>query len=87
MHKRRGLKSYKPLLKNIFMNLPPLLQYLDEIISGRGTACGWGMNFCGVLANGDVTVCGAASGEPATVAGNILHEIHVRCHNMCARFV
>ena len=32
----------------VFLNLPPLLQYLDEIIPGRGTACGWAENFCGV---------------------------------------
>jgi len=55
----------------VFVNLPPLLQYLDEIIPGRGAACGWAVNFCGVLANGDVTICGVASDEPHLVAGNI----------------
>jgi len=59
---------------NIFLNLPPLLQYVDEIIPGRGAACGWAENFCGVLANGDVTICGVASNEPQLVAGNILKE-------------
>lgn len=72
------LREYCHILRrhgvNIFMNLPPLLQYLDEIIPSRGAACGWGVNFCGVLANGDVTVCGVASDEPQLVAGNILHE-------------
>ncbi len=57
----------------VFLNLPPLLQYLDEIIPGRGTACGWAENFCGVLANGDVSICGVASDEPELVAGNV-HE-------------
>jgi radical SAM protein with 4Fe4S-binding SPASM domain len=56
---------------NIFVNLPPLLQYLDEIIPGRGAACGWAVNFCGVLANGDVSICGVASDEPDLVAGNV----------------
>jgi len=59
---------------NIFLNLPPLLQYVDEIIPSRGAACGWAENFCGVLANGDVTICGVASNEPQLVAGNILKE-------------
>lgn len=59
---------------NIFLNLPPLLQYVDEIIPTRGAACGWAENFCGVLANGDVTICGVASNEPQLIAGNILNE-------------
>jgi AdoMet-dependent heme synthase len=56
---------------NIFVNLPPLLQYLDEIIPGRGAACGWASNFCGILSNGDVSICGVASDEPDLVAGNV----------------
>ena len=56
---------------NIFVNLPPLLMYLDEIIPGRGAACGWAANFCGVLSNGDVAICGVASDEPELVAGNV----------------
>ncbi len=56
---------------NIFVNLPPLLMYLDEVIPGRGAACGWAMNFCGVLSNGDVAICGVASDEPDLVAGNV----------------
>ena len=58
----------------VFVNLPPLLQYLDEIIPGRGAACGWAVNFCGILANGDVSICGVASNEPDLVAGNILED-------------
>ncbi|MBX5453847.1 MAG: radical SAM protein [Acidobacteriia bacterium] len=56
---------------NIFVNLPPLLMYLDEVIPGRGAACGWAVNFCGILSNGDVTICGVASDEPDLVAGNV----------------
>jgi radical SAM protein with 4Fe4S-binding SPASM domain len=56
---------------NVFVNLPPLLQYLEEIIPGRGAACGWAENFCGVLSNGDVSICGVASDEPHLVAGNV----------------
>lgn len=58
----------------IYLNLPPLLQYLGEIIPNRGTACGWATNFCGVLANGDVSICGVAIGEPALVAGNLHNQ-------------
>jgi AdoMet-dependent heme synthase len=70
------LREYCHLIRkasgiNIFVNLPPLLQYLDEIIPGRGAACGWAVNFCGVLANGDVSICGVASDEPDLVAGNV----------------
>lgn len=55
----------------IFVNLPPLLQYFEEVIPTWGAACGWAINFCGVLANGDVSICGVASDEPDLVAGNI----------------
>lgn len=70
------LREYCTILRrsaglNIFVNLPPLLMYLDEIIPGRGAACGWAENFCGVLSNGDVAICGVASDEPDLVAGNV----------------
>ncbi|HSP54213.1 MAG TPA: radical SAM protein [Dehalococcoidia bacterium] len=56
---------------NIFVNLPPLLQYLDEIIPSRGSACGWAAAFCGILADGSVAVCGVADGTPELSAGNL----------------
>lgn len=69
------LREYCHILRHngikVFLNLPPLLQYLEEIIPSRGAACGWAINFCGVLANGDVTICGVASDEPDLVAGNV----------------
>ncbi len=70
------IREYCHLLRKnfgvkVFLNLPPLLQYLDEIIPGRGAACGWAENFCGILANGDVSICGVASDEPDLVAGNV----------------
>jgi len=58
---------------DIFVNLPPLLQYLDEIIPTRGSACGWATAFCGILADGAVAICGVADGTPELIAGN-LHE-------------
>lgn len=72
------LRDYCHILRkagvNIFLNLPPLLQYIDEIIPSRGAACGWAKNFCGVLANGDITICGVAGNEPQLIAGNILRD-------------
>jgi AdoMet-dependent heme synthase len=73
------LREYCRILRktfnmNIFVNLPPLLMYLDEIIPGRGAACGWAENFCGVLSNGDVAICGVASDEPDLVAGNVKNQ-------------
>ena len=59
---------------NIQLNLPPLLQYLDDILPTRGSACGWATHYCGLLANGDVTICGVASGEASLVAGNVLQQ-------------
>jgi radical SAM protein with 4Fe4S-binding SPASM domain len=59
---------------NVYVNLPPLLQYLEDIIPGRGPACGWATRFCGVHANGDVSVCGVAVDEPGLLAGNVKSE-------------
>ncbi|MEI9993520.1 MAG: radical SAM protein [Rhizomicrobium sp.] len=68
---REYCHTMRKLGVKVFINLPPLLQYLDEIIPARGAACGWAVNFCGVLSNGDVTICGVASDEPDLVAGNV----------------
>lgn len=68
---REYCHTMRKLGVKVFINLPPLLQYLDEVIPSRGAACGWAINFCGVLSNGDVTICGVASDEPDLVAGNI----------------
>lgn len=56
--------------KNIFMALPPLMtpKYIPITMS---PACGWAYNTAGILANGDVTVCGPASGVDYFKAGNI----------------
>jgi len=72
------LREYCHLMRKggvqVYVNLPPLLQYLDEVIPGRGAACGWAENFCGVLANGDVSICGVAVDEPTLVAGNVKRD-------------
>lgn len=56
---------------NLHLNLPPLLCYLDDIHPARGAACGWATHYCGLMANGDVTICGVASGETGLIAGNV----------------
>ncbi|MDO5686914.1 MAG: radical SAM protein [Neisseria sp.] len=57
----------------VYMDLPPLLQFGSDI---RPTSqpCGWARNACGVLANGDVTLCSVSSGCPELVAGNLHRE-------------
>src|SRR5574341_948148 len=70
----------------IYLNLPPILQYLEEIIPNQGAACGWGVNFCGVLANGDVTICGVASNEPMLVAGNLKRQSFKEIWNQAKLF-
>ncbi len=69
------LREYCHILRqqgiNIHIGLPPLLRYTSEILPMSG-ACGWAGNLCGILANGDVSVCGAVGDEPALVAGNVL---------------
>lgn len=73
------IREYCHVIQNnygadIYVNLPPLLQYLDEITPSRGISCGWAAHFCGILANGDVSICGVASDQPTLIAGNILES-------------
>lgn len=59
--------------KNLVMALPPLLTP-ENINVTVNPGCGWAYHVAGVLNNGDVTVCGLASGLPELVAGNILES-------------
>ena len=72
------LREYCHLLNkggiDVSLNLPPLLQHLGDVIPACGAAGGWAQSFCGVLANGDVTLCGATNQEPQLVAGNLNRE-------------
>ncbi|WP_066497888.1 radical SAM/SPASM domain-containing protein [Abyssisolibacter fermentans] len=58
--------------KNLIMALPPLLtpENINVVVN---PGCGWAYHVAGILHNGDVTVCGIASGLPELVAGNILN--------------
>lgn len=51
--------------------LPPALQPFNDL---ELTSCGWGWELCGILSNGDVSVCGAAYESLKLVAGNIREE-------------
>lgn len=55
----------------IAINLPPILLPLEDIQSVGRTACGWPNFMCGILPNGDVTICPLASEHKALVAGNL----------------
>jgi radical SAM protein with 4Fe4S-binding SPASM domain len=54
----------------IELNLPPLLLPLEDWFP-ISPSCGWVRHQCGVLSNGDVTICGLAIDQPQLVAGNI----------------
>lgn len=59
--------------KNIYLSVPPLLTP-ENFDYYYNPSCGWPINVAGVLANGDVTVCGLASCIPELVAGNINND-------------
>lgn len=57
-------------MKRISIPLPPLLNP-DYIYNEVNTGCGLARNVVGILANGDVTICGPASSSKESIAGNI----------------
>lgn len=57
-------------MKRISIPLPPLLNP-DYIYNEVNTGCGLARNVVGILANGDVTICGPASSSKELIAGNI----------------
>ena len=48
--------------------LPPALQPL-EILDYKN--CGWGTSLCGILSNGDISICGGAYESLSLIAGNV----------------
>ena len=60
-------RKVNPLIE---LNLPPLLLHPDEMFS-ISPSCGWMHHQCGILSNGDVTICGLSSERPELVAGNV----------------
>jgi len=55
----------------LFLNLPPLLLPPEDIIPIRNPSCGWANGLCGILPNGDISVCALAHEHKELVAGNI----------------
>jgi radical SAM protein with 4Fe4S-binding SPASM domain len=52
------------------LNLPPLLLHPDDWFT-ISPSCGWAQHLCGIMCNGDVTICGLSIGAANLVAGNI----------------
>lgn len=67
------VNEYHKTNKKLIARMPPLLTP-SEFSPKINPGCGWTYFVCGVLYNGDVTVCGLASGCPELVGGNILTE-------------
>ena len=86
LHLREYCKIMKSKGVKIYLNLPPLLQYGEDIIPTLGASCGWAVNFCGILANGDVSICGVAVDEPSLVAGNVRTQRFADIWNDAALF-
>ncbi len=59
---------------DMFLNLPPLLQYIDGSIPTRESVREWAEPFCGLLANGDASICGVSDGVPLLFVGNVKAE-------------
>jgi len=57
----------------IELNLPPLLLHPDDWFP-ISPSCGWTHHQCGILSNGDVTICGLSSERPDLVAGNVKNQ-------------
>lgn len=65
---------------NIYLSIPPLITP-ENFDYYYNPSCGWPINVAGVLANGDVTVCGLASCTPELVAGNINNDSFLNIWN------
>lgn len=55
----------------VFLNLPPLLLPTEDVIPIGYPSCGWANGLCGVLSNGDVSICTLAHEHSELMAGNI----------------
>jgi len=56
----------------VFLNVPPLLQYPEDIIPIRSPSCGWTKSYCGVTYDGYVTICGVAGADETLHVGNVM---------------
>lgn len=58
----------------VFLNLPPLLQYAEDVVPANGPSCGWAQALCGLTYDGYVTICGVAGAESRLRAGSIFEK-------------
>jgi radical SAM protein with 4Fe4S-binding SPASM domain len=58
----------------VFLNVPPLLQYAEDVIPIRSPSCGWTKSYCGVTYDGYVTICGVAGADETLHVGNIMEQ-------------
>lgn len=65
-------KDYKSLaVGTLHSTLPPAFMPLESI---QFRACNWGVNLCGIMPNGDVSICAPAFDSMEIVAGNIYRQ-------------
>ncbi len=74
---REYCHEVRKLGSRVFINLPPLLQYPEDIIPIRSPSCGWTKSYCGITYDGHVTICGVAGADESLYVGNILEESFV----------
>ena len=58
----------------VFLNIPPLLQYPEDVIPIRSPSCGWTNSYCGITFDGYVTICGVAGADKTLYVGNIMEQ-------------
>jgi len=72
------LRSYchrvRKLGSRVFINLPPLLQFPEDVVPIRSPSCGWTKSYCGITNEGYVTICGVAGADERLYQGNVLEQ-------------
>jgi len=71
---RTYCRRMRKLGKRVFINLPPILQFAEDVVPIRSPSCGWTKSYCGVTNEGYVTICGVAGGDERLYAGNIFEQ-------------
>ena len=72
------LRSYchrmRKLGERVFINLPPVLQFPEDVVPIRSPSCGWTKSYCGITNEGFVTICGVAGADERLYQGNIMSQ-------------
>lgn len=64
----------RKLGSRVYLNLPPILLPPEDIVDAGGPSCGWARSMCGILHNGDVSICVLAHDYPELIVGNLKEE-------------